>query len=164
MAGYLRNLFSGGVKPIKLHRLEISIGGHKVEELALNDMLFAHASPAATTRYILRVSGKSEAQRSSGVWVSSAAGSTAAAASAGGKPLPLESKKMEYVVREPYDPSKSFRLLKGVLASGSEVRIESASKHGTVYIDGAGIQYPAPEGTNISARVSERPLNIFWRS
>lgn len=163
MDGYLKSLITGRVRPKKLHRLEVTIGRHHLKELALNDVLFAHGSPASTTRYILTIGGRSEMQRSSGIWISSAAGSTAAASAAGGRKLPLSSKKMQYVVREPYAPSKRYSLLTGVLPNTSSIKITSLVRHGTVYIDGPNMQYPAPEGTVVTVTGAKRPVNIFWR-
>jgi len=160
---YLISLLQGHIKPTKLNRLELKIGRHKVRELALNDILFAHGSPASTTRYVLSIGKKKEQQRSSGIWISSAAGSTAAVSAAGGHPLPLGSKKMQYIVREPYAPSKHYSMLQGVMKDSNPIKILSLTKNGTVYIDGPHIQYPAPAGTNISIKGSSKPLNIFWK-
>lgn len=160
---YLESLFEGHHKPIKLQRLEVSIDGYKIRERALNDILFAHASPAATSKYRITVNKKSEVQRSSGIWVSSAAGSTAAVSTAGGKPLPLESKQIEFVVREPYAPATHYKILKEVLPSTASIKIESMIKHGIVYVDGSHIQYPAGDGSKIIIKASKKPLNIFWK-
>lgn len=160
---YLQSLLSGHIKPIKLNRLEVSLDGHRVRELALNDILFAHAIPASTTKYRLSIRGKSETQKSSGIWVSSAAGSTAAVSAAGGRPLPLKSKKMEYIVREPYAPSSHYTLTGGILQPSESIKIISLSTHGAIYIDGSHIQYPAPPGTKITISSSKKPLKIFWK-
>ena len=160
---YLQSLLSGHIKPHRLNRLDVKIGRHKAMESALNDVLFSHASPAATTRYKLTVGKKSEVQRSSGIWICSAAGSTAAVAASGGKPLPLGSRKMEYVVREPYSPSVQYSLLKGILPDVRQIKIESQTENGIIYIDGSHIQYPAPRGTKITIQGSKNPLKIFWK-
>jgi len=160
---YLKSLLGGHTKPKKLNRLEVTIGKHKVRELALNDVLFSHGSPAATTKYQLVIGNKKEVQRSSGIWISSAAGSTAAISAAGGSTLPLGSKKMQYIIREPYAPSTHYKMLGGIMRDTSHIDIESMTKHGTVYIDGSHIQYPAPEGTLIRIKGSNKPLKIFWK-
>lgn len=160
---YMESLLTGHIKPIKLHRLEVTINRHRVEELALNDVLFAHAMPASTTRYRLTIGKKTELQKSSGIWISSAAGSTAAVSAAGGRPLPLGSKKMEYIIREPYAPSTHYNLIKGVIPDTSPIKIRSLTKHGVIFIDGSHIQYPAPEGANIVVKAAKKPLSIFWK-
>jgi len=160
---YLQSLLSGHIKPHQLNRLEVKIGRHKAMESALNDILYSHASPASTTRYKLTIGKKSEVQRSSGIWVCSAAGSTAAVAAAGGKPLRLGSRKMEYIVREPYSPSSHYSLLNGILPDTRPIKIDSQTGNGIVYIDGSHIQYPAPKGTKITIQASKNPLKIFWK-
>lgn len=159
---YLISLLTGHIKPKSLNRLEVMIDKHRVKELALNDILFAHAMPASTTRYRLTIGKRTETQKSSGIWISSAAGSTAAVTASGGHPLPLGSTKMEYVVREPYAPSTPYRLLKGEVSDRSPIKIVSEIKHGIVSIDGSHIQYPAPEGSLITIRSAKEPLRIFW--
>lgn len=163
MQRYLESILEGQIKPKKLNRLEVTLNNRKIKELALNDVLFAHASPAATAKYALTISKKKETQRSSGIWISSAAGSTAAISAAGGLSLPLGSKKLEYFVREPYAPLANYKLIKGVLPPTRPLKIYSMTKHGVVFIDGSHIQYPAPEGTKITVKGSGRPLNIFWK-
>lgn len=160
---YLRGLAHGLRSPRRLHRLEARINGHRLKELILNDVLFSHASPAAITTYRLTIGRASETQRSSGIWVSTAAGSTAAVTAAGGKPLPLQSAQIEYVTREPYAPSRPYKLVRGILPSNATVVIESLTPQGTVSIDGAAIQYPAPEGSRIVIHRARRPLWIYWR-
>lgn len=92
--------------------------------LALNDVLFCNSHPAATSRYEVSVfedSAQPKLERalhpddtelerrilleehvSSGVWVSTAAGSSAAISSYGLQRLPLSSRRYLVAVREPY--------------------------------------------------------------
>lgn len=160
---YFNSLLEGHITPRKLNRLEVTIGKHKIREHALNDVLFSHSSPAATTDYILQVKNKKEKQRSSGIWVCTAAGSTAAVSAAGGSPLRLGSKKMEYIIREPYAPSIHYKMLQGIIPDSTPIKISSLTKHGTVFIDGSHIQYPASDGTKITIKASKKPLNIYWK-
>lgn len=160
---YLKSVLSGHIKPKKLNRLEVKIDNFKARELALNDILFAHAMPASMTKYRLAVGNKSEVQRSSGIWICSAAGSTAAVAAAGGRPVPLGAKKMQYIVREPYAPTTHYTLVNGVVPDRSSMTITSMIQHGIIYIDGSHIQYPAPAGAKITIRGSKKPLRIFWK-
>lgn len=159
----LQRIQAGDLQPKRLNRLRATMNEHPLEELILNECLFAHGSPAAISDYRLTVGRRSEVQRSSGVWVGTAAGSTAAMLGAGGRALPLESDELQYVVREPYTPRAAYRLRSGVLPARHTIRIESLTPHGTLSIDGAHIQYPAPEGTVITLRHAPRPLRIYWR-
>lgn len=163
MEKYLQKIFDGEIRPKKLTRLEAEINNHVVRELALNEFLFAHSSPAATSRYKLTIGNKNETQKSSGIWIGTPAGSTAVISSAGGKKLPLGSDKIEYLVREPYQMDKHYELTKGILQGDGSIKVVSLSQNGTIYIDGPHIQYPAPEGTKITIKNSKKPLNIFWK-
>jgi len=160
---YIDGITKGTLRPIWLSRLKIRIDGKELKELALNDVLFAHASPASTTRYRIRIGKTAEVQRSSGVWIASAAGSSAAISAAGGRRLPLTSRRIQYLVREPYPSRSSYRLTKGVLKEGNGISITSLIEHGVVYIDGSHIQYPALPGTTVEIRGDGAPLKIYWK-
>ncbi len=73
-----------------------------VQVPALNDFLFAAASPAATSRYRIAFLDRIESHRSSGVWISSATGSTAAIGAAGGTPMEAGDRQFQFLVRELY--------------------------------------------------------------
>lgn len=163
MKAYLISLLKGKRKPIKLHRLQAAINGRKLAELALNDILFAHALPASTSRYFLSVGKKSEEQKSSGLWVSTAAGSTAALRAAGGKRLPLTSNKIEYIIREPYPMRRHFSLSGGVLPSHATIKIISYMPQGTVSVDGGVVQYPVMMNGTVTIQSAKKPLLIFWK-
>lgn len=68
----------------------------------LNDFLFTNSNPCATTRYTLMVGDCQESQKSSGIWISTATGSTAGIAAAGGKQQSPEETRGQYYVRELY--------------------------------------------------------------
>ncbi len=157
-------LFIEGKAPIKLlQRLEIAINNQIVFPLALNDTLFANQNPAGTTRYLLRIRGVQEEQKSSGLWLSPAPGSTAATKSAGGKKLPLTSQKIQYVTREPYaPPEKRYKLLKGILNPRESIQFVSTMDDGIIYIDGPHHAYPIQRGTTVKARHAQKPIGAIW--
>lgn len=163
MEEYIKGVIDGRKKPIKLHRLEVAINGQKIAERVLNDVLFSNSVAASMSRYKLVVGKRSEEHKSSGVWVSTAAGSTAAIKAAGGKVLPLTSDRMEYLIREPYLFAKPYKLVKGVLSSKSKIKMISGMHGGTVFIDGGSSQYPAPMGSVVTVGGAKRPLNVYWR-
>src|SRR4029453_1431301 len=74
----------GTLRRTVLTRMKVTLNGEVVAGRVLNDTLFCHASPAATSRYILELGETFEQQKSSGMWIGPAAGSTAAQRSAGG--------------------------------------------------------------------------------
>jgi NAD+ kinase len=110
----------------------------------MNDLLVSTLSPAGTSRYVLKVGSRIEEQISSGIWISTAAGSTAAIYSAGGRILPATSRKFQFVVREAYQKKFGLRrLLRGVLDSRQSLEVASHMKEGRIFIDGANLDVPA---------------------
>lgn len=122
----------------KLNRLEARVGDKLLPIPALNEILVSHASPAAMSHYVLKVGSVSERQRSSGVWISTAVGSTAAARSAGGKVLPKHSRSIQYVPRELFDGhGVCYKLKGGILTPGRSVTVISQMQEGMIYMDGS---------------------------
>jgi NAD+ kinase len=149
-------------KPVELARLLILLDGKPLPELALNDVLIAHDCPASTTRYLIRVGEREEEQRSSGLWISTAAGSTAGIGSAGGKKMPRRSKRIQYLIRELYrEPNRSYLLTRGFLDPGETITIASKMPQGELYIDGARTLYPFPFGTRAQIKTAEDSLRLF---
>ncbi len=78
---------------------------------ALNDFLFAAESPAATTRYQIGFMDRVESHKSSGVWIATATGSTAAIGAAGGTFMGGADRHFQFLVRELYQKSEEGLLL-----------------------------------------------------
>ena len=131
---------------VRLSRMEVELAGAIVHRRVLNDALFCHASPAATSRYILSLNGsqkgrpakaQADEQRSSGLWIGPAAGSTAAQRSAGGRILPLRSRALQFVVREPYmRHGRRARLVRGLIREGAELDIVCKMRDARLFLDG----------------------------
>ena len=158
----LRAFLRGGLRPSLVARLEFTVNGVKSAWLVLNDLLVTTLSPAGTSRYVLRVGSKAEEQVSSGVWVSTAAGSTAANLSAGGRVLPVQGRKFQFVVREVYH--RKFgprRLLKGTLGPGQSLEILSQMKDGRVFVDGPSLWTPFRLGDRLKVRLAGKPLRLI---
>ncbi|MEO0322018.1 MAG: NAD(+)/NADH kinase [Myxococcota bacterium] len=153
---------TGRMRATRLTRMEVRVDGEVRHRRVLNDVLWCHASPAATTRYLIRHGDVEEEHRSSGAWVGPAAGSTAAQRSAGGKVLPLRSKKLQFVVREPYQPGDTrFRLAKGLVAPDDELVIKSKIRDGRLFFDGAQKVAEIDVGAEIVMRRSPEPLQLL---
>jgi len=153
------------LKPLRLARLGVSLDDRQLPELALNDVLIAHELPAATTRYIIQVGNRREEHRSSGIWASTAAGSTAGIRSAGGKVLPLRSHRFQYLVRELYrQPGNRYDLARGILESDRQLVVASKMPEGRLYLDGARATYRFPFGARAKIEVSEFDLKLFFKS
>ncbi len=104
----VQQLAAHTLQPLLVSRLRACVlsadsGKVKETEPVLNDFLYANASPAATTRYKINFENRQEEHRSSGAWVSTACGSTAAIHAAGAKPMELTSPICQFKVRELYD-------------------------------------------------------------
>ena len=128
----------------------------------LNEVLVCCSSPAATSRYILEHGGADEEQKSSGIFIGPAAGSTAAQRSAGGRVLPLTSDKLQFVVREPYTPAgETLRLPRGLVAPGHTLSIRVKMGDGRVFVDGPHEVHGVTTGDVLRFSASDEPLHLI---
>jgi NAD+ kinase len=133
----LRAAARGSLRRTVLTRMAVSINGEVCAARVLNDALLCHASPAATSRYIVRLGEVEEQQKSSGFWIGPAAGSTAAQRSAGGRVLPLTSKQLQLVVREPYTPHGDlYQLRHALIPPGEKLIVRSKMHDARIFFDG----------------------------
>ena len=158
---HLERALEGKLKSVRLTRMSVSLNGRMRSKRVLNEALYCHSSPAATSRYILHVGRKHEEQRSSGIWVGPAAGSTAAQHSAGGRVLPLSSDQLQLVVREPYSPYGKFNLLKLVVGKSDKVSVQSKMDDAALYLDGPHRTVSVRLGDVVSFGVSDEPLTVL---
>lgn len=158
----LEAILAGDLREVRLARLQVALNGTPLDFHALNDVLFCHANPAAMTTYTLRLGDVKEAQKSSGVWFASAAGSTAAIRSAGGRRLPLRSRRLQYLVREPYVADGSpYHLGKGLVTPREKVELTSKTRQGRLYIDGSHRHVPCGLGDVMQVSSAAPPLRVF---
>lgn len=161
-AARLEAILSLKWRATELARLQVTLDGKPLGELALNDVLIAHYCPAATTRYLLRVGALEEEQRSSGIWIATAAGSTAGIGSAGGRHMPLRSRHLQYLVRELYrEPGRDYALTRGLIAPDSGLTLASKMPDGRLYVDGARTTYLFPFGARAHLEIAEQDLKLF---
>jgi NAD+ kinase len=162
----LDEVLQGGMKPMRLSRMVVRVNDEIVTDRALNDVLFCHDCPASTTRYLLQHDGQEEDQLSSGVWVATAAGSTAAIRAAGGKPMSPRSKRLQFAVREPF-PSGGARsqshpqMTKGFVADRATLSIFSKTEAARLYVDGPHVVFKVSFGDVVRFARSEKPLSIY---
>jgi NAD+ kinase len=158
----LGDALGGRLKSSRLARMRVDVSDKVISTRVLNDVLYCHESPAATSRYILEYAGDQERQMSSGVWVGPAAGSTAAIRSAGGKVLPTGSQKLQFVIREPYrGVDNKYRLVKGMVPPGEDLRITSRMTKGRIFLDGTQKVYSISIGDRIRMTLSDEPLTLL---
>ncbi len=153
-------LMAGKSKVGKLLRLEASINGTPVEELALNEFYIGPRKPYGLFNYELEVDGKKEFQRSSGLLLSTPAGSYAWAKSAGGEVLPLYGDVFQLIAREPYARTlhKPAMMTKMILAHDSVVRVKAKSFFGLLVADSVSEEHEFNEDDVVEIKVSEKPL------
>jgi NAD+ kinase len=150
-----------------LSRMQVEVNGKILHARVLNEALFCHSSPAATSKYILTVTQPNgrrseEEQKSSGLWIGPAAGSTAAQRSAGGKVLPLRSKQIQYVVREPYTPfGRRLRLVCGLVEDGGTVELNNKMRTSRLYLDGHKTEYRLALGDHLVMRRAAESLCVL---
>ena len=158
----LPQALSGTLSGVRLHRMAVSIDNERVANRVLNEALFCHGNPAATSRYILRYAGQREEQRSSGVWIGTAAGSTGAIRSAGGKVLPLQSDALQLVVREPYlGDKKPYSMEHEIVRSGKSVTVQNKMHDAWLFLDGPFKRIPVQLGQKIRFQASGEPLLVL---
>ncbi len=146
------------------NRLQVKASGsEKNIPLALNDILFCHKHPAATSRYQITLQTtdaslqQSEKQHSSGVWISTPAGATAAIHSYG-LPIPeLTSTNYLFAVRELYNaPGQSYSLLRQTIdGKNHELSFFCRMRQGMVCVDGPDSSIPVGFGETITISMPE---------
>lgn len=159
----LERSLEGSLQSYSLARFSVRINGETRTPPVLNDVLVAHSNPAAVTHYELEIGrGPSEEQKSSGIWISTPAGSTAAIRSAGGFVLPLGCHCMEYLVREPYPMRDgNYRYRTGIEPMKRHFRILSKMQHGRVFIDGPHIVHDLSFDDVVELDPDTAPLRIY---
>lgn len=156
---------SGALVPLEVQRLELRVGDRVVGGPVLNDVLFCADNPAMMSRYLLMWSDGQEVQRSSGIWISTPAGSTAALASAGGPVLPLVARQFAFHVREPYaPPGSSVRFRSAVLSGDQKLGIECRTLDASVFVDGSHRRFPVAFGECVQVTLHTQPLRLVRRS
>ena len=159
--GKLKKLIDGKSKTIKLQRIEAFIG-KKSMGLALNDIFFGNPKAYQTSYYELIVKGRKHIQKSSGVIISTAAGSYAWTKSAGGKQLNLGSDKFQFLVRDPYERklTKAGKI-NGILLKTEKLKIKSLCDDIITVTDGIGPEHRVLDGKTLTVSISKKPLIIL---
>jgi NAD+ kinase len=159
---YLEQALAGKLRKLSLSRMSVSVNGRMRNKRVLNEALYCHDSPAATSRYILHIGRRTEDQRSSGIWIGPPAGSTAAQRSAGGRILPLASRQLQLVVREPYTPrGKKNALALAIIKPRERVKVISKMDDSSLFLDGPKRKIPVRLGDEIEFALSDAPLQVL---
>ena len=139
-AGQLRGL---SVQRLLARVKRVDTGEEVATEPVLNDFLYTNTNPAATTRYLLSQGARAEAHRSSGIWIATATGSTAAIHAAGGVPQARTDNLFQYRVRELYRVGHTASPLDGGLfdpdlegAGAPALQVENRCQTAVLAFDG----------------------------
>lgn len=158
----LERALSGRLQNSVLTRMCFTQNDEVVRTRILNDALFCHASPAATSRYIVEYGRQKEEQKSSGFWIGPAAGSTAAQRSAGGKVLPLTADTLQFVVREPYTPlGDRLSLTRLMIGPKGKLIVRCKMRQGAIFFDGPDDMVEVRFGDVLSFARAEEPLTLL---
>lgn len=162
----LRRALAGRLPHLTLYRLQVTLNGCVVRTLALNDVLVVHDDPATMSRYRLRIGRREEFQKSSGLWVATAAGSSSAVLAAGGRFLPWTSRRFQYRPRELYRGRLSrYRLTGGVLSPRTQVQVTWLMRRGSAFLDGPHVRVPLRFADQLAIRLFPRePLRVLGLS
>ncbi|KAK9268691.1 hypothetical protein L1049_000451 [Liquidambar formosana] len=164
----LDDILEGRTVPSKLSRMSICVNSRLVSTYALNDILMAHPCPATVSRFSFKITRDGQPCsplvncRSSGLRVSTAAGSTAAMHSAGGFAMPISSQDLQYMVREPITPgAANSSLMHGFVKSDQSMDTAWFCKEGMIYIDGSHVVYSIQHGDTIEISSRAPVLRVF---
>lgn len=103
---------------------------------------------------------------SSGMWVSTATGSSAAMAAAGGKLMDVSSNGLQYLIREHMienAPNKEEvrGLNNGILEEGEQLHLRWNSHKGTIFVDGSHLTHALELGDEVLINAKAPPLALF---
>ncbi|MBH1988802.1 MAG: NAD(+)/NADH kinase [Myxococcaceae bacterium] len=157
----LQECLTGTLRATRVSRIQMNLNGKALKCLALNDLLVANANPAALTRCWLDTNQGEVLHKNSGLWISTACGSTAALVSSGGCVQSIEDRRIQWICREPfYAERKAPSGLHGFLEPGQILTIRSQMAEGRIYIDGSHRSEPFPEGAILRLTLSDSDLNL----
>jgi len=159
----LDRILAGKARVRKFDRLSLVFSDGTQSMDVLNDILICHHNPGAMSRYLLTIGKIREEQRSSGIWIATAAGSSGGLHSAGGKILPPEAQGFQYKARELYRGKNIHYHLKGdILKPSQKITVTSLMREGVVFMDGSHVCLPFSFGAKIVIKRSSNPLKIIF--
>ncbi|MQL78668.1 hypothetical protein Taro_011093 [Colocasia esculenta] len=150
----LDEILEGHKVPSEISRISVTLNDRTLPTFALNDILVAHPCPATVSRFSFSIKCQNQDPssllncRSSGLRVSTAAGSTAAMLSAGGFSMPITSKDLQYMVREPISP-KDMDTMHGLVKCNQSMHAMWYCKEGAIYVDGSHVIFQVQHGDTI---------------
>src|SRR3989344_4138810 len=160
----LRLILDGRHKLKLFPRLEALINDRKLDTLALNEFFIGPVKSYHAAKYIISANGMSERQKSSGILVSTPAGSYAWSKACTEKTLPIDSSGFQFVVREPYEGKvfRNYRLVYGKLNKTDSITIKSEMRSGILIADSVGKEHSFGNGRKAVIKMSKSRLRSIW--
>lgn len=164
---FVRRLKTGEFMIEEWTRLEVILNGSKISTLGTNEILIGESRRKMMSRYAINYNGFEEPQKSSGVLVSTGAGSTGMYKSEGrylfpeGNIFSKTERLARFLVTAPYQGKlTSYSLLEGELQGDQELLIKSQNDHeGEVSIDSL-FDLPFPRGHQVRIKIADQPLRV----
>ncbi|MCB1200772.1 MAG: NAD(+)/NADH kinase [Leptospiraceae bacterium] len=160
----LNSILDDELRPVEIPRLQLRLNDQILPIPVINDLLVTDTNPAATCRYLLQINQQEELQKSSGIWISTSNGSTAAFASAGGVPFPERNKEgrlqFGFIVREPYTKI-DMQYKKGLIQHGQNFKVTSVMPDGRIFCDGNYRTCKFSPGDTLEIDFADSPLFAF---
>lgn len=166
----LPHVIKGQLPPVRRTRIQTVVRSTLKETKlppALNDILVAHPIPAAVSRFRLGfiTDAGEEASNfnvwSSGLWISTATGSSAAMSAAGGTLMDPTSSELQYMVREHLLEASGKHLKEaghGMIKPGHTLHMRWNSQHGCIYVDGSHVRHNLELGDTVSFSAEAPPI------
>ena len=155
-------VLSDKAKIQKFYRIQLKLNGKRLNFQVLNDILIAHHHPAAMSRYSLEINHCQESHRGSGIWISTAAGSSGAIVAAGGKNMAKGSRRIQYLPRELFKGGRmKYKLTGGIIDLTKPIIIQSQMREGIIYVDGPHLRIPFTYGSRLEIMNSPYPLKTI---
>lgn len=154
----------GKIKIKKLPRLEAYINNKKIETYALNEFFIGARKSYHAAKYVIQINGRKERQKSSGILITTPAGSHAWAKSCCSKTLPLDSRGFQFVVREPYEGNvfKNYKLKYNALSKNQKVNVTSEMLGGIILADSVGKENNFKNGSKAIIKLSNNYISAIW--
>jgi len=158
----LKEILNGKYSILERDRMQISIDGKSISYPILNEVYFGAEHQFHTSRYVLEFNGEKEEQRSSGVLISTGSGSTAWYKSAGGTPFQADSKKLKFLVREPYS-GKIFKpkIMHGEIHENQKIKIISKKHAEQIFAIDSNLIFPFNFNSIAEVSISKFPLKVL---
>lgn len=155
-------VLAGTARTLRLNRMALKLDDQPLPVTVVNELLVSHERPAAMSLYWLKAGNREEYQRGSGLWISTAVGSTGAIRSAGGRLLSPRSRRLQFLARELFrGGGREYLLSRGCIAPGDKLMVQSAMREGMLFLDGCHYRIPFGFGRSLEASNAACPLHLI---